>query len=113
MSSTLQPDAQLLEELCAERGIGHLINVTPESEVYRFGNGGLLTSTERVTVPCCARRSPSVVVLLRCGKALCYPCSLEGTLLKVSVWTSRLAAKLWNTMVDHNRWKIRWLDTIA
>ena len=27
---------------------GHLINVTPESEVYRFGNGGLLTSTERV-----------------------------------------------------------------
>ena len=23
----------------------------PESEVYRFGNGGLLTSTERVTVP--------------------------------------------------------------
>ena len=37
--------------ICAERGIGHLINVTPESEVYRFGNGGLLTSTERVTVP--------------------------------------------------------------
>ena len=27
--------------ICAERGIGHLINVTPESEVYRFGNGGL------------------------------------------------------------------------
>ena len=25
--------------------------VKPESEVYRFGNGGLLTSTERVTVP--------------------------------------------------------------
>ena len=38
-------------QICAERGIGHLINVTPESEVYRFGNGGLLTSTERVTVP--------------------------------------------------------------
>ena len=36
-------------QICAERGIGHLINVTPESEVYRFGNGGLLTSTERVT----------------------------------------------------------------
>ena len=34
--------------ICAERGIGHLINVTPESEVYRFGNGSLLTSTERV-----------------------------------------------------------------
>ena len=38
-------------QFCAERSIGHLINVTPESEVYRFGNGGLLTSTERVTVP--------------------------------------------------------------
>ena len=38
-------------QICAERGIGHLINVMPESEVYRFGNGGLLTSTERVTVP--------------------------------------------------------------
>ena len=25
--------------------------MTPESEVYRFGNGGLLTSNERVTVP--------------------------------------------------------------
>ena len=23
----------------------------PESEVYRFGNGGLLTPTERVTAP--------------------------------------------------------------
>ena len=29
----------------------HLINVTPESEVHRLGKGGLLTSTERVTVP--------------------------------------------------------------
>ena len=38
-------------QFCAEKGIGHLINVTPESEVYRFGNGGLLTPTERVTVP--------------------------------------------------------------
>ena len=38
-------------QICAERGIGHLINVTPESEVYRFGNGGLLTSNEHVTVP--------------------------------------------------------------
>ena len=38
-------------QICAERGIGHLINVMPESELYRFGNGGLLTSTERVTVP--------------------------------------------------------------
>ena len=38
-------------QFCAERCIGHLINVTPESEVCRFGNGGLLTCTERVTVP--------------------------------------------------------------
>ena len=38
-------------QICAERGLGHLINVMPESEVYRFGNGGLLTSSERVTVP--------------------------------------------------------------
>ena len=38
-------------QICADRGIGHLINVMPESEVYRFGNGGLLTCTERVTVP--------------------------------------------------------------
>ena len=29
-------------QICAERGIGHLINVTPESEVYRFGNGVVL-----------------------------------------------------------------------
>ena len=38
-------------QICAERGNGHIINATPESEVYRCGNGGLLTSTERVTVP--------------------------------------------------------------
>ena len=37
-------------QIFAERGIGHLISVMPESEVCRFGNGGLLTSTERVTV---------------------------------------------------------------
>ena len=51
-------------QICAERGIGHLINVIPESEVYRFGNGGLLTSTVRVTF----------VVQQRCAKAMCYPC---------------------------------------
>ena len=38
-------------QICLDRGIGHAIVVKPESEVYRFGNGGLLTSTERVTVP--------------------------------------------------------------
>ena len=37
-------------QTCIERGIGHAISVAPESEVYRFGNGGLLTSTQRVTV---------------------------------------------------------------
>ena len=55
-------------QICAERGIGHLINVTPESEVYRFGNGGLLPATERCDSSRCARRSPSLVVLQRCGK---------------------------------------------
>ena len=50
VSSKLQPDTQLLEEPGIVR-VGHLINVMPESEVYRFWNGGLLTSTERVTVP--------------------------------------------------------------
>ena len=91
MSSTLQPATQQLAEpkdrayrqICAERSIGHLINVMPESEVYRFGNGGL-TSTERVTVPvvfadhlfCC---------LTALWKALCYPCTLVEMLLKVSV----------------------------
>ena len=38
-------------QTCIERGIGHAISVTPESEVYRFRNGGWQTSTERVTVP--------------------------------------------------------------
>ena len=38
-------------QICVARGIGHLINVTHESEVYRFWNGCLLTSTERATVP--------------------------------------------------------------
>ena len=38
-------------QICVGRGIGHAINVTPESEVYRFRNGSLLTSTERVSVP--------------------------------------------------------------
>ena len=45
-----------------ERGIGHLINVMPESEVYRFGNGGLLTSTERVTVPVVLADHPLSIV---------------------------------------------------
>ena len=51
-------------QICAERGIGHLINVMPESEVYRFGNGGLLTSTERVTVPVVLADHP---LLLSCS----------------------------------------------
>ena len=50
--------------ICAERGIGHLVNVTLESEVYRLGNGGLLTSTERVTVPVVLADHP---LLLSCS----------------------------------------------
>ena len=48
-------------QICIERGIGHAISVTPESEVYRFGNGGLLTSTERVTVPVVLADHPPLV----------------------------------------------------
>ena len=40
-----------IRQICIARGIGHAISVAPESEEYRFGNRGLLTSTERVTVP--------------------------------------------------------------
>ena len=59
---------------------------TPESEVYRFGNGGLLTSTERVTVPVVLADHPLLLSALwtACGK----PC--EGL-----VWTSKVA-KTWN-----------------
>ena len=70
-------------QICAERGIGHLINVMPESEVYRFGNGGLLRSTERVTVPVVLADHPLLLPFSVVG----YPCSLGETLLKVSVWT--------------------------
>ena len=87
-------------QICAERGIGHLINVMPESEVYRFGNGDLLTSTERVTVPVVLADHP---LLLSYGVVERPVLSFlsEGIFLKVSV-TSRVAAKPWNTMVDHN-----------
>ena len=95
--------------ICAERGNGHLINVTPESEVYRFGNGGLLTSTERVTVPVVLADHPrllsysvveSPVLSLLNGRDV-----VEGLGLDIKV-----AAKPWNTMVDHSHWKIRLLD---
>ena len=52
-------------QILAERGIRHLIKVMPKSEVYRFGNGGLLTSTADHPL----LLSYSVV------EALCYPCS--------------------------------------
>ena len=51
-------------QICLDRGIGHAIVVKPESEVYRFGNGGLLTSTERVTVPVVLATHP---LLLSCS----------------------------------------------
>ena len=99
-------------QICAERGVGHLINVMLKFELYRFGDGGLLTSTERLTVLLC-----SLITLFCCPtvswKALCYPCLLVEMLLKVSIWTPRVAAKPWSTTVDHNRWKTRWLDIIA
>ena len=57
--------------------------MTPESEVFRFGNGGLLTSTERVTVPvvladhsrllCCSVvESPVLSLLIGSSKTLEY-----------------------------------------
>ena len=51
-------------QICLDRGIGHAIVVKPESEVYRFGNGGLLTSTERVTDPVVLANHP---LLLSCS----------------------------------------------
>ena len=72
--------------------IGHAISVVPESDVYRFRNGCLLTSTERVTVPvlladlCC--RPPALRTAQFCS------CSLVETLLKDFVWTSKAAARL-------------------
>ena len=67
--------------------------------MYRFGNGGLLTSAECVTVPVVLADHP-LLLSYSVVDTLCYPCSLEEMLLRVSVWTSRVAAKLWNTMVD-------------
>ena len=46
-----EPRTRAYRQICIERSIGHAISVAPESEVHGFGNGGLLTSTERVTVP--------------------------------------------------------------
>ena len=95
--------------ICAERGIGHLINVTPESEVYRFGNGGLLTSTERVTIPVVLADHPlllsysvveSLVLSLLIGRDV-----VEGLGLDV-----KGSSKTLDTIVDHSHWKIRLLD---
>ena len=99
-------------QTCIERGIGHAISVAPESEVCRFGNGGLLTSSERVTVPVVLADHP---LLLTCRvvespvSSLLIGRDVVGDL----VWTSKAAARLWSTMVDHNRMKIRWLDIIV
>ena len=53
-----------IARFCLDRGIGHAIVVKPESEVYRFGSGGLLTSTERVTVPVVLANHP---LMLSCS----------------------------------------------
>ena len=49
-----------------ERGIGHAISVAPESEVYRFGTAGLLTSTERVVYLCLSSSSDDHLLSHRC-----------------------------------------------
>ena len=46
---------------CIDRGIGHPISVASESEMYGFGNGGLLKSTERVTVPVVLADNPPLL----------------------------------------------------
>ena len=45
----------------------------------------------------------------RKARSVCHACNGYG---KDLVWTSKVAATLWSTMVDHNRLKIRWLDNI-
>ena len=70
-------------QICLDR---HAIVVKPESEVYRFGNGGLLTSTERVTDPVVLANNP---LLLSCSVVE----SGKEMLWKVFVWISRVAAK--------------------
>ena len=71
-----------------ERGIGHAISVAPESEVYRFGTAGLLTSTERVVYQCLSSsqfllsRRPFSLVLYSVVESPVCRCSLVETLLK-------------------------------
>ena len=52
VSLTRQPATQSPAELGTVHNVRpHASSVAPEFEVYRFGNGCFLTSTERVTVP--------------------------------------------------------------
>ena len=87
--------------------------MTPASEVYRFGNGGLLTSTERVTVPVVLADHPLLLSYSVVESPVLSLLIGRDVVVKVLVWTSRVAAKPWNTMVDHNHWKIRLLDTLV
>ena len=52
---------QAYRKLCHTLGLGHLISVTPELETYKFGNGGLLQSHERVTVPVVLAQTPMLI----------------------------------------------------
>ena len=98
-------------QICAERDIGHLINVIPESEVYRFGNGGLLTFNERVTDPVVLADHPlllsysvvaSPVLSLLIGRDV-----VEGLGLDIKGGSKILE---YNGL---NGWKTRWLDIMA
>ena len=81
--------------------------MTPEAEVHRFENGGLLTSPERVTVPVVLTDHPlfveSPVLSLFIGRDV-----VEGLGLDI-----KGSSKTLETVVDYNRSKTRWLDTIA
>ena len=98
-------------QICAERGIGHLINVMTGSEVYRFGNGGLLTSTERVTIP----------VVLADHPLLLSHSVVESPLLSLLIGRDVVVGlgldnKGSSKILEYNgrsQPQTRWLDTIA
>ena len=85
-----------------------------DEEVYgNDGNGGLLTSTERVTVPVVLADHP-LLLSYSVVESLCYHCSLEEMLLKVLVWTLiKGSSKTLEYNGRSHRWKTRWPDTIV
>ena len=73
-------------QICVERGIG-----TPSA--WRLSLRCIVLESEACYLP------PNALQFLLCSEDL--------------VWTSKVAARLWSTMVAHNRLKTRWLDIIV